>query len=106
VYIICAADESLYAGITTDPVRRWREHSDGKAGAKFFRGREPKQLVLLEQTTNRSSASKREAALKKLTRAAKLALIADQHQATQNLLAVHDRDQRIPFLYSEPASHP
>ncbi len=98
VYIIRADDDSLYTGITTNPVRRWREHSSGKTGAKFFRGRAPKQLALLELAENRSLASKREAALKKLSRAHKLALIANQNQSSQTLLAKQAESQQIPFF--------
>lgn len=98
VYIIRADDDSLYTGITTNPVRRWREHSNGKAGAKFFRGRAPKQFALLELAENRSLASQREAALKKLSRTNKLALIASQNQASQKLLAQQAESQQIPFF--------
>ena len=45
-------------------------------GAKYFRGRKPQQLVYLENDHTRSSASKREAAIKKLKRPEKEALIA------------------------------
>lgn len=75
VYIIEASDGSLYTGITTDMQRRWQQHCDGR-GARFFRGRSPRTLVFVEAGHNRGSASRREAAIKKLPRAAKLALIA------------------------------
>lgn len=75
VYMIQANDGSLYTGITTDMARRWQQHCDGKGGARFFRGRRPKQLVYLEEAEDRSTASKREAAIKKLARPAKLALL-------------------------------
>ena len=48
----------------------------GKAGAKYFRGRKAVEMVYLEQGYNRSTAASREAAIKKLSRAEKLALIA------------------------------
>jgi putative endonuclease len=75
VYIIEASDNSLYTGITTDMERRWEQHSGGKGGAKFFRGRSPKVLRFLEKDHCRSSASQREAAIKKLSRPSKLKLI-------------------------------
>ncbi len=77
VYIIRATDNTLYTGITTDMDRRWQEHNDGRAGAKFFRGRKPERLVYQESAPDRSVATKREAAIKKLSRQRKLALIAD-----------------------------
>ena len=75
VYIIVCTDNSLYTGITTDIERRFREHA-GVQGAKYFRGRTPDKVVYLEGGHSRSTASKREAAIKKLLRADKLRLIA------------------------------
>jgi len=75
VYIIEASDNSLYTGITNNFPRRWQQHLSGKGGAKFFRGRQPQALRLLEPQQDRSSASRREAAIKKLSRTAKLSLI-------------------------------
>ena len=75
VYIIRATDQSLYTGITTDVERRYAEHQSGRAGAKYFRGRSPEQLVLVESGHDRSSASIREAQIKKLSRQQKLEMI-------------------------------
>ena len=75
VYIVRASDQSLYTGITTDLERRLAEHQSGKAGAKYFRGRSAIEMVYSEQAEGRSGASIREAAIKKLTRENKLALI-------------------------------
>jgi len=74
VYIIEASDHSLYTGITKDMSRRWQQHSSG-TGAKFFRGRKPLNLKFVESEHTRSTASQREAAIKKLGRQAKLRLI-------------------------------
>ena len=71
------ADGSLYTGITTDLVRRTAEHNgDGPAGARYTRSRRPVLLVYREAANNRSDASQREAAIKRLDRARKLALCA------------------------------
>ena len=78
VYIILASDDSLYTGITTDINRRWRQHSGSAGGARFFRGRKPVRLVYLEEGHNRSSASKREAAIKKLQRRQKEQLLVSE----------------------------
>jgi putative endonuclease len=75
VYIILCTDNSLYTGITIDLDRRLSEHG-GTLGAKYFRGRKPQQVVYLESGHTRSSASKREATIKKLKRTEKQALIA------------------------------
>lgn len=66
VYIILCSDESLYTGITTDIVRRFNQHLH-KKGAKYFRGREPIEVVYLESCTNRAHASRREAQIKRLS---------------------------------------
>jgi putative endonuclease len=75
VYMVRASDQSLYTGITTDLERRLEEHQSGSAGAKYFRGRSAIEMVYSERADNRSAASVREAAIKKLPRAKKLALV-------------------------------
>ena len=75
VYIIESSDQRYYTGISTDINRRWQQHLTGKQGAKFFNGRKPVRLLYLEPGHNRSTASKREAEIKKLSRSEKEALI-------------------------------
>jgi len=77
VYIIRASDERLYTGITTDVERRFAEHGDSRKGARFFRGRQPQKVVYTETHADRSSALRREADIKKLSRSLKLELIAE-----------------------------
>jgi len=72
--MILCSDDSLYTGITTDMERRFKQHEEGR-GAKYFRGRSPKQIVYLEQGLSRSSASRREIQIKNLSRSEKLNLI-------------------------------
>jgi len=74
VYIIEASDSTLYTGITTDLKRRFKQHAEGK-GAKYFYGRKPVKIVFSEDHRDRSSASVREAAIKKLTREQKQQLL-------------------------------
>jgi putative endonuclease len=74
VYIIQGIDEKLYTGITTDLSRRLAEHNSGHGG-KFTRFRGPFELRYQQEVVSRSDALKREAAIKKLSRAAKLDLI-------------------------------
>lgn len=75
VYIIEAENGYLYTGITTDLERRIKQHRQQQGGARFFRTSPVKRLLYQEKHPNRSSASKREASIKKLSRSAKLALI-------------------------------
>jgi len=76
VYIIEADNGKLYTGITTDISRRFRQHQTHTGGARFFHTSQAKKLVYQEAQPDRSSASKREAAIKKLSRQAKLTLIS------------------------------
>ncbi len=75
VYIILCSDDSLYTGITTEPERRFRQHSDGR-GAKYFRARRPSRIVYLEQGHTRSTAGSRERQIKNMTRQDKCILIS------------------------------
>ena len=76
VYILQCRDGSLYTGITTNPERRIKEHNTSPKGAKYTRSRRPVKLVYLEESEDRSAASKREWAIKKLTRNEKLLLVS------------------------------
>lgn len=73
VYILRCADGTLYTGSTDDFPRRLAAHSSGR-GAKYTRGRGPLEPVYREACADRSAALRREAAIKHLTRAQKLAL--------------------------------
>ncbi|MCL1131050.1 GIY-YIG nuclease family protein [Shewanella sairae] len=77
LYMVRCAKGQLYTGITTDVARRFSEHQSGSAkSAKFLRGKGPLTLVYSETVGSHSDALKREIALKKWSRAQKLALIA------------------------------
>lgn len=75
VYIIRCSCGSLYTGITTDVERRFRQHAS-RRGARYFRGRTPEAVVYLEAGHSRATASRREVAIKRLPRHAKLQLLA------------------------------
>jgi len=76
VYIVRCNDGTLYTGITTDLKRRLYEHNNSDRGAKYTKIRRPVHLVYEEIFQDRSSASKREYAIKQLTRKEKLALFS------------------------------
>lgn len=88
VYLVQCADRSLYTGITTDLLRRINEHNNSPNGAKYTKARRPVQLVYFEQSDSRSTASKREHALKGLSPADKRRLVADSRCDCQHLLQV------------------
>jgi predicted GIY-YIG superfamily endonuclease len=75
VYILRCVDGTLYTGITVDLEKRLAAHERGVA-AKYTRHRRPVCLEYRETQPDRGSALKREAALKKMKRAEKLALIS------------------------------
>jgi len=74
VYLLRCRDGSLYTGITNDIDRRLRMHAAGKA-SRYTRSRLPLRLVFAEGWPNRSAALRREAAIKRLPRRAKLLLV-------------------------------
>ena len=74
VYLLRCADGTLYTGYAVDPARRLRLHNAGR-GAKYARARRPAVLVYQEACPDKSSALRREAAIKKLSHAEKEALI-------------------------------
>lgn len=73
VYMLRCKDGSLYTGWTNDIAHRLAMHQSGK-GAKYTRGRGPLELVYREELPDKETAMRREAAIKRLTRAEKLRL--------------------------------
>ena len=74
VYLLRCSDGTLYTGYTDDVERRLAVHQSGK-GAKYTRSRLPVELVYSEALPDKSAALRREAAIKKLPREKKLALV-------------------------------
>jgi putative endonuclease len=66
-YLLECADGTLYAGITNAIERRLEMHNRGRA-SRYTRGRLPVRLVYAEPCRDRSAASRRERALKRLSR--------------------------------------
>ena len=75
LYILKCNDDTLYTGITTDLEKRLLEHNTSDKGAKYTRYRRPVIVVYQELCSDKSSALKREHAIKKMSRQQKLALI-------------------------------
>jgi putative endonuclease len=74
VYLLRCADGSLYCGWTTDVERRLAAHRAGTA-SRYTRTRLPVELAATLPVADRSAALREEARIKRLTRAAKQALI-------------------------------
>ena len=73
VYLLHCRDGTLYAGAARDLARRLREHEAGRA-ARYTRARRPVELVWSREVADWSEALREEARIKRLPRAAKLAL--------------------------------
>ena len=87
VYMLECGDGTLYTGITDDLPRRLKAHSEGR-GAKYTRGRGPLKLRYLETVPDKSTALKREYALKRLRKIEKMAMIHEKEREMQSLLAI------------------
>jgi len=75
VYMLRCADGSLYTGWSTDVSRRLARHRQGRA-SRYTASRLPVELALALPMADRTAARREEARIKRLDRAAKLALIA------------------------------
>jgi len=69
-YIVQCADGTLYTGWAVDPEKRVAVHNKGR-GAKYTKMRLPVRLVYVEEQPDRTSAMKRERAIKRMTRSEK-----------------------------------
>jgi len=77
VYLVRCADDSFYTGVTTNLVRRLRQHNgEITGGAGYTRARRPVDLVWSEACIDRSDAQKREYVVRRRSRSEKLSLAA------------------------------
>lgn len=74
VYLVRAANGALYCGISDDPQRRFAQHQSGK-GARFFHTSPALALAYVEACAGKGDALRRERSIKRLSKAAKEALI-------------------------------
>jgi putative endonuclease len=77
VYIVQCKDGTLYTGVTTDIERRIREHNSANSVTKYTRVRQPVVLVHQETYSSRIEATRREAAIKRLSRQEKEKLLSE-----------------------------
>jgi putative endonuclease len=66
LYLIECADGSIYTGIAVDVAARYAAHCNG-TGARYTRSHAPVKLLGFEAHPDRSSASKAEYRIKKLS---------------------------------------
>jgi predicted GIY-YIG superfamily endonuclease len=77
VYMLRCADGSLYTGWSSDVQRRLLRHNAGTA-SRYTASRRPVELAFARAMEDRGAAMREEARIKRLDRAAKLAMIAAQ----------------------------
>ncbi|PAA11816.1 GIY-YIG nuclease family protein [Pseudomonas fragi] len=77
VYLVRAANGSLYCGISDDPVRRFAKHQTGR-GARFFASSPAVALVYVESWPDKGEALRQERLIKKLRKSAKECLVQSQ----------------------------
>jgi len=77
-YLLQCADDSFYAGWTTNIENRLEAHNSGKA-SRYTRSRLPVQLAYVTHHASRSEAMKNEAILKNKTHREKKQLMDEFH---------------------------
>ena len=75
VYLVLCCDNTYYCGMAKDVTRRIFEHNYTTRGAKYTRGRRNVILAFKEEVPTRSKALKREAEIKKMSKAKKRELV-------------------------------
>lgn len=75
VYILECIDGTLYVGCTNNLEKRLKQHNESKNGAHYTKIRRPVVLIYKEVYASLAEGRRREAEIKRMTRAQKLALI-------------------------------
>jgi putative endonuclease len=85
VYVLQNVHGRLYTGTTTNLTRRVRQHNgDIIGGAKATRIGRPWRVVYAEIFADKSTALRREAAIKKMTKQEKLGLVMEARRAAED----------------------
>lgn len=84
VYMIECENGTYYTGYTTDIMRRYKEHEKGSAKCRYTRSFPPKKLALMMTFENKSDALKKEAEIKKLSKAEKIKLVSNHLLCSPN----------------------
>ena len=93
-YILRCADGTFYAGCTNDLEKRVHQHNHAKAGAHYTKSRRPVVLGHKDSFRTLAKARAREAALPRMSRAEKLAMMAKNH-------SVKNRKERAQKVRNE-----
>ncbi len=80
LYVVRTVDGSLYAGITTDVLRRFREHAaQGHRTAGYLRAHRPQVLAFSLPVGDKALALKVEYHFKRLAKRDKERIVREQH---------------------------
>jgi putative endonuclease len=74
IYILLCKDGSYYTGSTNDVEKRFKDHLEGR-GARYTKSHKPIEVIYREEFKSKSVALKREAELKKWSKAKKVKLV-------------------------------
>jgi len=88
-YALRLQSGDLYVGATRDLPHRWEEHKTGKA-CRTTRLDPPTELAYSEEFPSFSDARRREAQIKRWSRAKKEALVAGDRDMLRHLATSHD----------------
>ena len=89
-YILRLRSGQLYVGATADLDRRWHEHVSGEAG-RTSKHDPPVSIVYNEEHRDFAEARRREAQVKRWSRAKREALVAGDVVALRRLARSHDQ---------------
>lgn len=80
VYMLETEKGTIYTGITTDVLRRFKEHQDGRLhkGAKYTNANKPVKILYTKEYETKSEAMKEEYRIKRLPRGKKIEMIQEQ----------------------------
>ena len=88
VYMLRCSNQNFYTGWTNDFIKRMKAHQKG-TGAHYTRVFIPEKVEFIQVFETKSEAMRKEAEIKKMTRAQKEALIAEQREFTLMYLDRH-----------------
>ncbi len=93
LYIARCADQTLYVGIARNIAARLAQHDAGE-GAKYTRGRGPLTLLARRRCASKGEALRLELAVKRLSRAQKIALASSTRRLAALARTLRAQDTR------------
>lgn len=94
VYLIRCVDDSLYCGWTTNLLKRYEKHVNGK-GAKYTKAHPPMEVYYYESFEDATSARKREYEIKQMHRQDKLKLVRGKEYVANNKESIGDVTEKF-----------